>query len=241
MKNNKRPCSDEGLSLSVFPAMFTPVENALVTFVNAFSFKRILESGNFMCKFDALYLDGFLLVILAKAFGVRVRRVSFDMTSCAPTVFSKAQAEGNTVYLVGSDSESIECAYRNILEKFPKLKICGYRNGYFADAQEQEAFAKKIVETCPEIVIVGMGAVRQEELLLELRRAGWRGAGYTCGGFFHQAAKKVDYYPRIIDSLHLRWAYRILNEPKLLKRYLVDYPIGAVVFCKFILSLKKSQ
>jgi N-acetylglucosaminyldiphosphoundecaprenol N-acetyl-beta-D-mannosaminyltransferase len=73
-------------------------------------------------------------------------------------------------------------------------------------------------------VIVGMGAVLQEKFLLTLRSLNWQGAGYTCGGFFHQTADTITYYPKIIDQLQLRWAYRIFKEPKLFLRYSIQYP-----------------
>jgi N-acetylglucosaminyldiphosphoundecaprenol N-acetyl-beta-D-mannosaminyltransferase len=75
-----------------------------------------------------------------------------------------------------------------------------------------------------------MGVPLQEEFLIDLRDTGWTGTGYTCGGFFHQSARKLEYYPRLFDKLQLRWLYRMIQEPRLAKRYLLDYPKFVFIF-----------
>jgi N-acetylglucosaminyldiphosphoundecaprenol N-acetyl-beta-D-mannosaminyltransferase len=72
----------------------------------------------------------------------------------------------------------------------------------------------------PDIVIVGMGAIAQERFLLGLKQAGFSGKGFTCGGFIHQtASNKIDYYPRWVDKLNLRFLYRMLKESYTRQRY----------------------
>jgi N-acetylglucosaminyldiphosphoundecaprenol N-acetyl-beta-D-mannosaminyltransferase len=78
-----------------------------------------------------------------------------------------------------------------------------------------------------------MGAMRQERFLISLWREGWRGLGFTCGGFLHQTARaELSYYPPLMDRLHLRWFCRIWSEPKLFWRYFALYPLGMALFLK---------
>ena len=78
-----------------------------------------------------------------------------------------------------------------------------------------------------------MGAPRQERFLLNLRESGWRGAGFTCGGFFDQVSGNGDYYPAWIDRLNLRFLYRLVREPRRLwRRYLVDYQVFLRLYMK---------
>src|SRR5690606_4597421 len=103
---------------------------------------------------------------------------------------------------------------------YPDLKILGSRSGYFSDDQEKNDFLMHLAAVDPDIVVVGMGTPFQEEFLVKLTQLRWSGMGFTCGGFFHQTAKKgSSYYPRWVDKLQLRWLYRIWDEPKLIKRY----------------------
>ncbi|MEC7527357.1 MAG: glycosyltransferase, partial [Bacteroidota bacterium] len=49
-------------------------------------------------------------------------------------------------------------------------------------------------------------------------------------GFLHQSFQNTDYYPNWVNKLNVRWLYRIYNEPKLIKRYTIDYSWFLVVF-----------
>ena len=71
-----------------------------------------------------------------------------------------------------------------------------------------------------------MGTGLQERFLLDLADLGWTGLGLTCGGYLDQVLTGggVRYYPDLVDRLHLRAAYRLLQEPaRLLPRYTRDY------------------
>ena len=71
-----------------------------------------------------------------------------------------------------------------------------------------------------------------------LSKYNWQGIGYTCGGFLHQTANHIQYYPHWINRLGLRAFYRIYDEPKLFKRYFIDYPFA---ICIIIYDLIKQK
>ena len=80
--------------------------------------------------------------------------------------------------------------------------------------------AKKIVSLHPDILIIGMGIIKQEQFLSKVRDAGYQGIGFTCGGFIHQTAQdKAGYYPNWVDKYGLRFIYRMYKEPHTRKRY----------------------
>ena len=112
--------------------------------------------------------------------------------------------------------------------QYPSANVLGFSPGYFAGPNERHQTISRIVALQPKVVVCGMGAKLQEQFLAELRARGWLGAGFTCGGFFHQAVrqKSVKYYPDVFDKLQLRWMYRIIDEPRLLRRYAIDYPLA---------------
>lgn len=55
-------------------------------------------------------------------------------------------------------------------EQYPKLRIAGFRNGYFSSDAEMNKEASHIVELNPDFLIVGMGALMQEKFLLKVKR-----------------------------------------------------------------------
>lgn len=203
----------------------------IFTFINPHSFLALRRSGllnRVFVQFN-VGVDGVLLVLLARLCGVQVVRQSFDDTSLAPSVFLKAVSQGLSVGLVGSTTETIEQFSKRLREKYG-LRIKYFRDGYFS-SEEAPLVISRLAEC--DIVICGMGAPHQEALLMKLVDAGWCGDGYTCGGYFDQfvVSEGGPYYPRLVDRLHLRWAYRLYREPRRLwKRYLIDYPVGVCFF-----------
>jgi hypothetical protein len=71
------------------------------------------------------------------------------------------------------------------------------------------------------MLIVGLGAGLQEQVLLEGARAMTRGYAMTCGGFLDQVLQP-GYYPAWAYPLRLNWLVRLSREPRRLwRRYTV--------------------
>lgn len=196
--------------------------NKIYTFLNPVSYLTALDNKELFNQFDGIFADGSLLVAAIKfLYGTKVTRRSFDMTSLAPQLFEYAENNGKTIYIVASKQEETEKAIEIFKERYPNLKFAGYRNGYFSNEEEQEKEATYITQLNPDFLIVGMGALMQEKFLLKVKKAGYQGIGFTCGGFIHQTSKnEIDYYPKWIDKLNLRFIYRMYKEKHTRKRYL---------------------
>ena len=191
------------------------------TYLNPVSYLTALDNKDLFGRMDGIFADGGLLVKAIKSlYGKQVTRRSYDMTSMAPELFSYVQEYGKTIYIVASKKEQVEAAVEIFRERYPKVKFAGYRNGYFSSESEMDDEAKRIVEVNPDFLIVGMGALMQEKFLLKVKNAGFKGVGFTCGGFIHQTSKnEIDYYPAWVDKTNLRFVYRMWKEPHTRKRY----------------------
>lgn len=205
-------------------------DNHLTTFLNPYSYLLARKNIQLFEEFNSICIDGIALVKVLKIFGLaNVVRKSFDMTSLAPIVFNDAVQASKFIYFIGTKPGVIDQAIENIKLLYPELIITGYRDGYIK-ANEREKVLEDIKSQNPNIVVCGMGTPLQEQFLVDLRNTGWDGMGYTCGGFLHQIASNIQYYPTWTDKYHLRWAYRIYDEPKLFKRYFWEYPKFLLVF-----------
>lgn len=205
----------------------------IYTFLNPHSYLIHRKSDpSTLLSFDRVFVDGIALVALLKICGiVRVNRAAFDMTSLAPPVFEEAAKRGLSTYFVGTEPHLVGRAVRTIVTRFPKLQVAGYRHGFFADDAERQREQDGIVARVrPDIVIVGMGAPLQEQFLLGLRARGWRGLGFTCGGFLEQTAWRLHYFPAWINRWHLRWLFRISTDSRKLARFLRWYPSFVPIF-----------
>ena len=154
------------------------------------------------------------------------------MTSVGRALLEVSASKGCSLYFVASKQESLDKAMAMFRERFAGVNIVGYRNGYFANEKEMDEEARHIIEVNPVFLVVGMGAIKQEEFLLRVKAAGYRGIGFTCGGFIHQTAhNEMDYYPAWVDRMNIRFLYRMWKEPHTRKRYLVA---GIVFPARFI-------
>lgn len=212
----------------------------IYTFLNPVSYLDALRHKELFTSFDGIFADGGLLVKAIKiAYGATVKRRSFDMTSLVPIVFSYAAKAGKSVAIVATKQEMVEKAVANLEKSFQGLNICYYRNGYFNGEQEMDVEAKKIVSLHPDILIVGMGIIKQEQFLLKVRDAGYQGIGFTCGGFIHQTSQdKAEYYPDWVDKHGLRFFYRMYKEPHTRSRYVKAAFVFPMVFLKEKLKCK---
>lgn len=194
----------------------------IYTFLNPVSYITAIEHKDLFGRFDGIFADGSILVdAIELLYGKHVTRRSFDMTSLAPELLLYAEANGKTVYVVASRQEQVEKAVEIFHNSYPRLLFAGYRNGYFSSEAEKDEEARHIVSVNPDFLIVGMGALVQEQFLLKVKEAGYKGIGFTCGGFIHQTSKnEIDYYPAWVDRTNLRFVYRMYKEPHTRKRYL---------------------
>ena len=192
------------------------------SFLNPVSYLDALKHKKLYCELDGVFADGSILVAaIMMCYGVKVGRYSFDMTSLAPKLLEYACKCGKSVYIVASAQDQVEKAVKIFQERYRGINIIGYRNGFFSNEMEKDGEARHIAEVNPDFLIVGMGAIIQEEFLLKVKKAGFNGIGFTCGGFIHQTAKNlINYYPAWIDRMNLRFVYRFIHEPHTRMRYI---------------------
>lgn len=209
-------------------------KNRIYTFLNPVSYLDASKLKNLFKSLDGIFADGSLLVkAIQVLYGKKVERRSFDMTSLAPELFSFAEKENKTIYIVASKQEEVEKACIIFKEKYPNLNIIGYRNGYFNNETEKETAIQEILQKNPYFLIVGMGAIAQEKFLLKAKEMGFQGIGFTCGGFIHQTAKnEIDYYPQWVDKYNIRFLYRMYKEKHTRKRYIKAGIVFPWVFLK---------
>ena len=206
------------------------MQSGIVSYVNPYSYLKLRNKID-LTDFDLITSDGVVLKKLSSIFlNKSIQRLSPDFSSYFKPLFKQLSISKSEVYFIGTKPKFIEISIQNIQVKYPDLNIIGSRDGYFKDDEELRLHIKEIKKLNPEVVIVGMGSPLQENYLIKLKAAGWRGRGFSCGGFLHQSFQNTDYYPNWVNKFNVRWLYRIYNEPKLIKRYTFDYSWFLVVF-----------
>lgn len=210
------------------------ISKGITSFVNPYSMLLLKDLPDIANDVDNWCVDGISLVDSFNRIkiGKQVHRFSFDETSIAPNVFNFIKDRNLRVAIVGTKEEYIKKAVMVIESKY-SIKVDYFRNGFFYTKEEMDNCIELILNRNFDVVICGMGTVNQEKFLIDLKKKGWTNFGFTCGGYLHQIAKREKYYPFLFDRLDVRWIYRIIDEPKLFKRYLFEYPKFFIQFRSF--------
>ena len=135
----------------------------------------------------------------------------------AQNMLSVMEELGSRLYLLGSKPGVAELAGKKMLEKHPKLQICGMADGYFKDEAE---VVEKINTAQADAVYVCLGSPKQEYFMQKHREA--LSAKLLCGlgGTLDGIAGTVKRAPRWMIRLQLEWLYRLIKEPRRFKRML---------------------
>lgn len=136
----------------------------------------------------------------------------------------KRYYQSKTFYLVGGHQDVIDETVSKLQSEFSGISIIGFRNGYLKSDEERQTLIEDVASKKPDIVFVAMGSPKQELLMEEMQQR--HSAIYQgLGGSFDVYTGHVERAPKWWVNHNLEFAYRLIKEPKRIKRqiYLVKY------------------
>lgn len=134
------------------------------------------------------------------------------------------------VYFFGATQEVVEKVVDIYRERYPKLNIVGYRNGYFQE-NESEQIAKDIKESGADILFVAFSSPKKEYWINKYIDVMQVPFCMGVGGSFDVVAGLTKRAPKWMQQCGLEWFYRFAQEPKRMwKRYI----IGNYKFVKLV-------
>ena len=126
---------------------------------------------------------------------------------------------GQRVFLLGGVEGVAEEAGERLSARYPGLVIAGTHNGYF-DAEESYELIEQINAAAPDLLIVCLGSPKQEIWMKRCQERLLVVMMFGLGGTLDVYAGRVKRAPERWRSLGLEWLYRLLHEPKRLRRVL---------------------
>lgn len=160
--------------------------------------------------------DGISIVKTASYFGIDLKERITGVDLCS-YLLKLADENKYSLYLFGSTSDVIEKLVNVIKGKYSNINILGYSNGYEKD---KDAIMKKIVKLNPDICLVALGIPYQEKLINKYIDTAKKGIYVGVGGSFDVLSGTKKRAPKIFIKLNLEWLYRLICEPKRLKRFI---------------------
>lgn len=159
--------------------------------------------------------DGTGILLAAKYLGyVQKERVTgIDLVQRLLEIGSQ---EGISFYFLGGRVGVAREAAKRMKTLYPQLTVLGSHHGYLEDREEE--VLSEINSLKPHILLVGMGAPRQEFFLYRHRERLDINVGITVGGSFDVLSGTLKRAPNWLISLHLEWLYRLIQEPSRWRR-----------------------
>jgi N-acetylglucosaminyldiphosphoundecaprenol N-acetyl-beta-D-mannosaminyltransferase len=108
-------------------------------------------------------------------------------------------------------------AAANLEKEIPGLKIAGFRDGYFKE-EEEASVVRQINESGADFLCVALGSPKQEYFVIRHRDMLKVKAAAGLGGSLDIWSGQLNRAPAFYIDHGLEWLYRMIQEPKRLKR-----------------------
>ena len=178
------------------------------------SFLNIINSS------DLNIVDGIGVKIALKFQKInqnQIRGVDFSRS-----LIELASKNNYGIAFLGAKEEVIQKTKENFLQQYPNLNIVYLRNGYFKNDEE---IIDEITNSNPQILLVGLGSPKQEEIISKLKNNLTGCTMVGVGGSFDVFSGIVKESPEIYRKLGIEWLYRTIKQPERFKRIFPALPI----------------
>lgn len=131
-------------------------------------------------------------------------------------LFKLANEKGLNVALLGSKESVINTLINKLNNDYPNINVALYENGYIENKDEFfDTLKNKNVDIC----LVALGIPTQEILIYNNLSKFNKGIFVGVGGSFDVLSGIKKRAPRWVQKLNIEWLYRIIREPKRIKRF----------------------
>ena len=134
----------------------------------------------------------------------------------AEYLLKEANIQKKSLYLFGAKKEVIEALVDKIKVEYPNIKLLGYFDGYVSD---RDKIMKKIIKLKPDVCLIALGIPYQEKLIYKYLEKFDKGIFVGVGGSFDVLSGSKKRAPKFFIKTNTEWLYRIVSEPKRLKRF----------------------
>lgn len=174
--------------------------------------------------------DGIAVVKAARMLDIPVtERIAGVET--AEFLLSEADRQQKKVYLFGAAREVVTALADKIAVDYPRIVLSGFCDGYTAD---KDGVFEEIEAISPDVCLVALGVPAQEKLIYKHIGRFGKGIFVGVGGSFDVLSGAKKRAPEFFLKHNIEWLYRIVKEPKRLKRFFDNN-------VKFLFKIKRAS
>lgn len=164
-------------------------------------------------KKNTVVADGIGVVKGCQKFDIKVDKITGIEVS--KELLQIANTNKSKVFLLGASKEVNKQLVKVINEKYPDIEIVASYDGY----GDNEKNIKGVLNTEPDIIMVALGTLKQELLIDNVYKKAKKGIFIGVGGSFDVLSGSKKRAPKIFIKTNTEWLYRIISEPKRIKRF----------------------
>ncbi|MGY6586768.1 MAG: WecB/TagA/CpsF family glycosyltransferase [Wenzhouxiangella sp.] len=169
---------------------------------------------------DLVVPDGIGMRLAGRLLGHGFRQ-NVNGTDLFPRLIQRLGNTGHRLYLLGGRPGIAEATAEWARQACPTLAIAGHHHGFFASTEEAQIIAD-IRASQADVLLLGLGAPRQELWIAENARACGVKVAMGVGGLFDFYAGRIPRAPQWLRELGLEWTWRLYQEPgRMWRRYLI--------------------
>lgn len=169
--------------------------------------------------------DGQPLVWLSKLYGMPIKQ-KVSGSDLFPLLCEMAAKKGYSMFFLGAAEGVSDIAAKRLKARYPGLQVvgtCSPQFGFEKDQVELERVISLVNCAKPHILIVALGAPKQEKFMYRYREQLGAPVSLGLGASLDFEAGTVKRAPAWMSKCGLEWFYRFCKEPKrMFKRYLID-------------------
>ena len=132
-------------------------------------------------------------------------------------ICEQAAKKGYKIYLYGAEEEVSREAAKKITQVYPGIRIVGRSNGYVSEAR-MDYLIDDINASRADVLFVALGSPIQERWIAQYLPRLEVKVCQAIGGTLDAIADNIKRAPRLMQNVGLEWFYRLVREPKRIRR-----------------------
>lgn len=136
-------------------------------------------------------------------------------------IVEEGEKLGWSFYILGGKDDTPNKAVENLKKIYPKLNVVGLHEGYFENEEDENKVIEEINSLQPNILIVAMGAPKQEKWIYANKDRLKVDVACGQGGTLDYEAGNVKRAPEFFQKVGLEWLWRLIKQPSRIVRMLV--------------------